>query len=73
MRIIEQCGRGSFDSSVLRIFVSGSAILASNGDHCWCLGEYETEERTQEVFDELHAAYETLPFSGNDIYRMPKE
>lgn len=73
MRIIEQNGRGSFDSSVLRIFVRICAIMASDGSNCWCLGEYETEERTQEVFDELHAAYETLPFSGNDIYRMPKE
>lgn len=73
MRIISQSGRSSIDGSVLRIFILGCEIVASDGAECWGMGEYESLERTQEVFDELHAAYETLPFSGNDIYRMPNE
>ena len=74
MRIITQDGTVSIDEFNYLIEVKEKFVLAKHETRpIFPIGKYNTEKRAQEVFDELHAAYEELPFSGNSIYRMPNE
>ena len=74
MRIISQRGKGSVDDYGCYIYINErNEIIGDMGKTAALLGSYKTIERAKEVFDELHAAYEELPFSGNNIFRMPKE
>ncbi len=74
MRIIIQDGTASIDEFNCVISVLDEFILAVHGTQpVIVIGKYSTKQRAREVFDELHAAYEELPFSGNSIHRMPKE
>lgn len=73
MRIISQDRKISIDEFKCIIFVEKEIIKAGFDSTLVILGEYKTEQRAQEVFDEIHAAYEELPFSGNSVYRMPAE
>lgn len=74
MRIISQRGRDSVDEYGCYIYINErNEIIGDIGHTVALLGSYKTIERAKEVFDELHAAYEELPFSGNNIFRMPKE
>ena len=73
MRIVDQENKYSIDKFHYAISVSGYAILAKSKEVTHTLGAYKTKARASEVFDEIHAAYEEIPFSDNAIYRMPKE
>lgn len=73
MRIIDQEMNLSIDEYQYCIYVAGCAVMAKHGETVYPLGGYRTKERAMEVFSEIHAAYEELPFSGNTVYRMPKE
>lgn len=73
MRIIDQENRFSIDEFHYTIGIAGYAILAKTEEVTHTLGVYKTQNRAVEVFNELHAAYEELPFSGNSVYRMPKK
>lgn len=73
MRIISQDGRVSIEEYQMTISVEGCAIMAGDESPRYPLGGYKTKERALEVFNELHAVYEELPFSGNSVYRMPQE
>lgn len=74
MRIIIQNGRVSIDEFNYLIEVNRKVVFAKHeSGHVIFLGKYSTEQRAKEAFDELHAAYEELPFSGNTVFRMPKE
>lgn len=73
MRIIDQENKLSIDELHYTISVVGYAVLAKTKEVTYTLGAYKTSDRAAEVFNELHAAYEELPFSGNSVYRMPKK
>lgn len=73
MRIVSQDMNLSIDEYQYCIYVAGCAIMAKRGDVVYALGGYKTKDRAMEVFSEIHAAYEELPFSGNSVYRMPEE
>lgn len=73
MRIIDQEMKLSIDEYQYCIYVAGCAIMAKCGETVYPLGGYKTAKRALEVFSEIHAAYEELPFSGNSVYHMPQE
>lgn len=73
MRIIGQNKEFSIDEYGYAIIAEDYSLCAISDNRRWLLGSYRTPERAQEVFEELHAAYEELPFSGNSIYYMPRE
>lgn len=73
MRIIGQNKEFSIDEYSYAIIAEDCSLCAISDSRRWLLGSYRTPERAREVFEELHAAYEELPFSGNSIYHMPRE
>ncbi len=75
MRIISQGGKLSIDEqeSIIAVNETMITIRSRVQEKILVLGDYKTKERAMEVFGELHAAYEELPFSGNTVFYMPKE
>lgn len=58
MRIINQRRDRSVNFDNVEIHIDDTRILAFvNVNSTIVLGEYETEERASEVFDEIHMAY----------------
>lgn len=81
MRIINQRRDRSVNFDNAEIHIDDTRILAFvNVNFTICLGEYSTEERTQEVFKEIHKAYigvleieeEIEKLNKFDIDKMPK-
>lgn len=56
MRIINQRRNRSVNFDNVEIHVDDTGIFAF-GDHKILLGEYDTEERASEVFEEIHKFY----------------
>ena len=69
MRVISQDRRYSFDfdrASFLRQENYISAIFAGENRYI-LIGRYETEERAEEVFEDMHKAYSDLPILVQNV------
>lgn len=79
MRIMNQHRNRSVNFDNVEIHVDDTGIFAV-GDHKILLGEYDTEERSSEVFEEIHKVYtgyleieeEMKKIKDFDIDKMPK-
>lgn len=79
MRIINQRRNRSVNFDSVEIHVDDIGIFAV-GDHKILLGEYNTEERASEVFEEIHKAYtgaleleeEMKKIKNFDVDKMPR-
>lgn len=81
MRIINQRRNRSVNFDNVEIHIEDTRILAFvNVNFTIVLGEYETEERTNEIFREIHGVYSgnvkldtDFEFSNTEItvYEMP--
>lgn len=79
MRIINQRRDRSLNFDSVEIYIEDTRIF-SVGNQKILLGEYDTEERASEVFEEIHKAYtgfleieeEIEKLNKFDIDKMPK-
>lgn len=67
MRIITQNGTRSLNFDNIDIFVDGSCILSHGVNGSILLGQYASDKRAMEVFNEIHYAYDNC----DSIYEMP--
>lgn len=72
MRIINQRRDRSVNFDNVEIHIDDMRIFAV-GNQKILLGEYDTEERTNEIFQEIHSVYSGNVFSNSEItvYEMP--
>lgn len=69
MRIISQNRMYSFDFDRTSFWVQFKKIYAKIGTESIAIGQYESDERAAEVFDDMHKAYsgDTILFKNVEI------
>lgn len=80
MRIINQCRNRSVNFDNVEVRLEDTRIFAEKSDRKILLGEYDTEERALELFNEIHKTYtgalwiegEMEKLKGFDADKMPK-
>lgn len=72
MRIINQRRDRSVNFDNVEIYIDDTRVFAES-DRKILLGEYDTEERANEIFQEIHSVYSGNVFSNSEItvYEMP--
>lgn len=78
MRVISQDRFSSVDFGRTMFWMQSNIIYAKIGNADIVFGNYETEERTAEVFQDIHNAYAPVSINStnlsekNYIYYMPE-
>ena len=67
MRVVSQNKNYSFDFDRTVFWTQYNVIYAKIGNESIAIGQYESEERATEVFEDIHKAYSDMPLIFQNI------